>query len=139
MDTNATLPGAGLIGTILAWLAAAVSGLLSWRIAAAKTEGKEEGRDEALRKDLTQLAGELRASAAEMRASNLAAARREGAQDQVNVAMAKMMEGLVTRLDRHERVHADLNATLKDHGEALILLKTLMQERAKREGSEGSL
>jgi chromatin segregation and condensation protein Rec8/ScpA/Scc1 (kleisin family) len=122
--------GTGFFGSIVAWL-------LSWRVAAARSEGKADAdalriqdRDEGFREDIRSLRDELRAGVTELRAVSSITAKLQASQDVVNQVTAKSLEAIVAKQDQHAE-------KLADHTSAIKLLTELIVRHEREERKQG--
>lgn len=135
------IPGAGvgLIGSAVAWL-------LSWRISAARSEGRyeavqvalseqlttrqkvEDERTERLRQDLRDMREDWRAGIGGVNKLNDNVVALQAKQNTVNEFTAQAVESMATKLDRHDQMLADHTSTIR------LLTDVLMQ--AKKENGK---
>lgn len=122
--------GMGFLGSITAWL-------LSWRISAARDEGKSgadsvriQERDDGFREDIRSLRDELRAAITELRAVSGVTAKLQASQDVVNAVTSRALEAIVAKQDRHAE-------QIADHTSAIKLLTELIVRHEREERKAG--
>jgi hypothetical protein len=117
--------GAGVVVSAVSWV-------VSWRIASAKSEGKtdaeiaaQEEQGTGLRQDIRDLRDDVRAGLAEMRTQATNFTALQASQDKVNVYTAEAIKAIVSKQERQEE-------KLNDHAAALRLLTELVTRDRKQ-------